>query len=71
MGQQEIIEFLENKRACMPNNWFTTKEIKNELKHKTNPKYIRKGLIKLWIFNIVKFKGKHILDNNATFIIED
>ena len=70
MVQQEIIKFLEDKKAYLPDRWFTTKEVKEGVKNLVNPQNVHKSLVKLWIFNIVEFKGKHILDKSKTWRIK-
>jgi len=66
MGQSDVIEWLKNNSYRQ--EWFTTKEIRVGLNNcgfsSGICRDVRKKLVKLWIFNIAEFKGKHILDPN-------
>ena len=66
MGQSDVIEWLNNN--SYRHEWFTTREIREGLYKKGFSsgmcRDVRKKLVKLWMFSIIEFKGKHILDPN-------
>lgn len=66
MTQQDVIDWLREKEYL--NKWFTTSEIKKGLKEKgfSNGTIggVHKNLIKLWMCNVVEFKGKSLLDRD-------
>lgn len=66
IGQTEVIQWLKDNNYRQ--EWFKTEEIKKGMKEKGFDNGVivgvHKDLIKLWIFNIVEFKGKSLLDRD-------
>jgi len=61
MGEEEVLNFLEEQKKLNPNKWFSTNEVIEGLKEKgfvysTGNKGIRRNLRQLSVYGLIKFK---------------
>jgi hypothetical protein len=68
MGQQEVINFLKNKREYT-DDFFTAKEIVKGLQesHNIRCSNIYSDLMRLVVFNMIEWKGKGLWTHKKVF----